>query len=69
MQPYRDAPKPIAADPGVRPSEERVLYGLLALGGLVRLAIGIAATERFGAELTIAAILMILGVLGLIKNR
>ena len=65
MHPYRDPPDPATRDC----PEDRIIYGLAAVLGLVRVAIGFARGEWAGTELTIAAILVVFGIWGLVRMR
>ena len=71
MHPYRTPPPPRDDDDreSSPPAEERVLaWALVVVGGL-RVAIAVARSESFGAEATIAAILLVLGLVFVLRPR
>lgn len=67
MHPYRDVPPPAFERPE-RPHEETVLYGaLVAIGGL-RVIVALLVEHALGTEATVAALMVIAGVVGLMKR-
>ncbi|MBV8759896.1 MAG: hypothetical protein JO257_21580 [Deltaproteobacteria bacterium] len=67
MHPYRDMPPP-AIEPE-RPHEELVLYGaLVAIGGL-RVLVALFVDATIGAEVTVAALMVIAGIVGFTASR
>lgn len=60
--PYRD-PARLDDEPGGDP-EARIAYALLAVLGLVRLAVGFALGEPLGGEATIAAAMVAAAAVG-----
>lgn len=66
MHPYRHAP-PTGAD-HTRPLEELVLYGALVVIGGLRVLLA-CALRSFGAEATIAILMVLAGLAGLISSR
>lgn len=60
MHPYRTAPEPEARTE-TAPPEEWVLGALLAVVGGVRVVVALAGGEELAADVTIAAILALLG--------
>ncbi|HSN29934.1 MAG TPA: hypothetical protein VLT45_26785 [Kofleriaceae bacterium] len=66
MHPYRELPPP-APEPEP-PHEELVLYGaLVAIGGL-RVIVAALAEHALGTEATVAALMVIAGVVGLMHR-
>ena len=63
MGPYRTPPPPPAPPPG----DDWLVYGLLVVLGAVRVAIALFAGQDFGAEATVALIVMTLGAVGLLR--
>ena len=61
MHPYRTAPVPEARDEAA-PAEEWILGGLLAVIAGARVVVAFATREELGADVTIAGILCVLGV-------
>ena len=71
VKPYRIPPDPAPRAPrksSMTPSDDGVLAALMIVLGGVRVAIAIADNERFGAEPSIALIMLVLGLLLLIKR-
>ncbi|MCA9673493.1 MAG: hypothetical protein H6709_02855 [Kofleriaceae bacterium] len=67
--PYRTPPEPPPAAPAPIDNEQAILYLVLAICGLTRLAVAVADAERFGAGPTVALILTLVGVIGLVPER
>jgi hypothetical protein len=69
MGPYRtpSPPPPPETESPIEPGPEDVMIcAAVAACGLLRVGLALAAHEVFGAEATIAAIMMVLGVAGLL---
>jgi len=65
MHPYRDPPA--AEREPERPFEESVLYGALVVIGGLRVVLAVVLGS-FGAEATIAAVMLLAGVVGLTRE-
>lgn len=61
MHPYRTAPAGQARD-GAAPAEEWILAALLSVIAGARVVVALATGEALGADVTLAAILAVLGV-------
>jgi hypothetical protein len=70
MAPYRiPSRQSVERAAPARDHDDLVVAGLLTIIGAIRVAIAVAGHERFGAEATIAAMMLVLGVIGLIWPR
>jgi hypothetical protein len=48
--------------------DDPIVHGALVLLGLVRLIPAVAFGERFGAELTVAALMVVVGLAGVMRR-
>ncbi len=69
MGPYRTpSPPPEPADEPDR-GDDRMIYAVLLVVGLIRVLLAVGEGEAFHAEATIAGLLAAAGMLGLIRTR
>ncbi len=66
--PYRQPGRSVATAP-TRDPDAAIIYGVLAVLGVGRVAAALAAAEPFAAEVTIAAAFAVAGLLGLLRGR
>ena len=67
MCPYRE-PGPIAPPPEHTASDDRTLSILMIAIGALRVGIAVATRETFGVEATIATLMIVLGLAGVIPG-
>ncbi len=65
--PYREDPVSTEAHVETH-GEERVLYILLTVVGLIPIAIAWGSSARFGAQATIGGLMLVAGLLGLVRR-
>jgi hypothetical protein len=67
VNPYRTACPPTTTErePTSR-GDDGIVAGVLAAVGALRVAIAVAGGERFGAEATAAALMLVIGLVGLV---
>jgi len=69
MHPYREPPEPEPREPAIEDREDRVLYGLLVMIGVIPVVLALASGGGFDVQATLGLVMAALGLAGLATSR